>query len=66
MKSFSRQSKCYDTRAYRDNRTDAYRRSCSTPFRREKLPEIMRGLGKGISEFKKGVKEVTDIPEQTE
>lgn len=34
-------------------------------FGGKKLPEMMRGLGKGVSEFKKGVKEVTDIPEQT-
>ncbi|MCM1074080.1 MAG: twin-arginine translocase TatA/TatE family subunit [Ruminococcus sp.] len=33
-------------------------------FGGKKLPEMMRGLGKGVSEFKKGVKEVTDIPEQ--
>jgi len=32
-------------------------------FGGKKLPEMMRGLGKGVSEFKKGVKEVTDIPE---
>ncbi len=31
-------------------------------FGGKKLPELMRGLGKGVSEFKKGVKEVTDIP----
>lgn len=34
-------------------------------FGGKKLPEMMRGLGKGVSEFKKGVKEVTDIPEQS-
>lgn len=33
-------------------------------FGGKKLPEMMRGLGKGVSEFKKGVKDVTDIPEQ--
>lgn len=33
-------------------------------FGGKKLPEMMRGLGKGVSEFKKGVKEVTDIPEE--
>lgn len=33
-------------------------------FGGKKLPEMMRGLGKGVSEFKKGVKEVNDIPEQ--
>ena len=33
-------------------------------FGGKKLPEMMRGLGKGVSEFKKGVKEVTDIQEQ--
>lgn len=34
-------------------------------FGGKKLPELMRGLGKGVSEFKKGVREVTDIPEET-
>lgn len=28
-------------------------------FGGKKLPELMRGLGQGISEFKKGTKEVT-------
>jgi sec-independent protein translocase protein TatA len=27
-------------------------------FGGKKIPELMRGLGKGVSEFKKGVKEV--------
>lgn len=31
-------------------------------FGGKKLPELMRGLGKGISEFKKGVREVTEVP----
>lgn len=34
-------------------------------FGGKKLPEMMRGLGKGVSEFKKGVREVTDIQEQS-
>ena len=29
-------------------------------FGGKKLPEMMRGMGRGISEFKKGAKEVTD------
>lgn len=29
-------------------------------FGGKKLPELMRGLGKGVSEFKKGVREVSD------
>lgn len=29
-------------------------------FGGKKLPELMRGMGRGISEFKKGTKEVTD------
>ncbi len=33
-------------------------------FGGKKLPEMMRGLGKGVSEFKKGVKDVTDISEE--
>lgn len=31
-------------------------------FGGKKLPELMRGLGKGVSEFKKGVREVTEVP----
>ena len=38
-------------------------------FGGKKLPEVMRGLGKGIKEFKKGVKEVSkpfdEIKEET-
>jgi len=29
-------------------------------FGGKKIPELMRGLGKGISQFKKGMKEVDD------
>lgn len=29
-------------------------------FGGKKLPEMMRGMGRGISEFKKGTKEVTE------
>lgn len=29
-------------------------------FGGKKLPELMRGLGRGVKEFKEGVKEVTD------
>lgn len=29
-------------------------------FGGKKLPELMRGLGRGVKEFKAGVKEVTD------
>ncbi|MDD4489974.1 MAG: twin-arginine translocase TatA/TatE family subunit [Paludibacter sp.] len=29
-------------------------------FGGKKIPELMRGLGKGVSQFKKGVKEVDD------
>lgn len=29
-------------------------------FGGKKLPEMMRGLGQGVQEFKKGAKEVTD------
>lgn len=34
-------------------------------FGGKKLPELMRGLGKGVREFKEGVKEVTNITEDT-
>ena len=33
-------------------------------FGGKKLPEMMRGLGRGISEFKKGAREVTDPIEE--
>lgn len=29
-------------------------------FGGKKVPELMRGLGRGVSEFKKGTKEVTE------
>ena len=29
-------------------------------FGGKKIPELMRGLGKGVSQFKKGIKEVDD------
>lgn len=29
-------------------------------FGGKKIPELMRGLGKGVSQFKKGVKEIDD------
>ncbi len=29
-------------------------------FGGKKIPELMRGLGKGVSEFKKGVKDIED------
>lgn len=29
-------------------------------FGGKKVPELMRGLGKGVSEFKRGTKEVTE------
>ena len=34
-------------------------------FGGKKLPEMMRGLGRGISEFKKGAAEVTEPREET-
>ena len=33
-------------------------------FGGKKLPEMMRGLGQGIQEFKKGAKEVTEPHEE--
>ncbi len=29
-------------------------------FGAKKIPELMRGLGKGVSEFKKGVRDIED------
>lgn len=34
-------------------------------FGGKKLPELMRGLGKGVREFKEGLKEVSNITEDT-
>ncbi len=34
-------------------------------FGGKKLPELMRGLGKGVREFKESVKEVSNITEDT-
>jgi sec-independent protein translocase protein TatA len=33
-------------------------------FGAKKLPDLARGLGKGIKEFKDGMKEVTEIKEE--
>ena len=35
-------------------------------FGGKKIPELMKGLGKGVSNFKKGLKEVEDEIEKTE
>ena len=35
-------------------------------FGGKKIPELMRGLGKGIGEFKKGMKENDDDTQQNE
>ncbi|MDA2916982.1 twin-arginine translocase TatA/TatE family subunit [Nitrospinae bacterium AH_259_B05_G02_I21] len=35
-------------------------------FGANKLPEIGRGLGRGIREFRKASSELTDAPEETE
>ena len=35
-------------------------------FGGKKLPELMRGMGRGISEFKKGAKEVTEPFEEAQ
>ncbi len=35
-------------------------------FGGKKIPELMRGLGKGVSEFKKGMKDVSDSINDTE
>lgn len=34
-------------------------------FGAKKIPEFMKGLGKGVREFKDGIKEVTDDTERT-
>lgn len=35
-------------------------------FGGKKIPELMRGLGKGIKSFKEGMNEVTDVEEKQE
>lgn len=35
-------------------------------FGGKKIPELMRGLGKGVSEFKKGMKDVSDSINETD
>lgn len=35
-------------------------------FGGKKLPELMRGLGKGVKEFKEGMNEVKEKPEENE
>ena len=40
---------------------NCFNRPCNIiNFGGKKIPELMRGLGKGISQFKKGMKEVDD------
>ena len=33
-------------------------------FGGKKIPELMKGLGKGVKSFKEGMKEVTDLKEE--
>lgn len=33
-------------------------------FGGKKIPELMKGLGKGVKSFKDGMNEVTDLPEE--
>ena len=33
-------------------------------FGGEKIPELMKGLGKGVKSFKEGMNEVTDLKEE--
>ncbi len=35
-------------------------------FGAKKLPELARGMGKGINEFKSGLKDVTSVDDQTQ
>jgi sec-independent protein translocase protein TatA len=32
-------------------------------FGAKRIPEFMKGLGKGVKEFKEGIKDVTKLPE---
>ncbi len=47
-------------RKYRRTRNN-YHSPCSTfNIRRKKIPELMKGLGKGVKSFKDGIKDVDD------
>ena len=35
-------------------------------FGGKKIPELMRGLGKGVKSFKQGMNEVTDLKKEVE
>ena len=35
-------------------------------FGGKKIPELMRGLGKGVKSFKEGMNEVTDLKKEVE
>ena len=35
-------------------------------FGGKKIPELMRGLGKGVKNFKEGMNEVTDLKKEVE
>ena len=35
-------------------------------FGGKKIPELMRGLGKGVKSFKEGLNEVTDLKKEVE
>ena len=35
-------------------------------FGGKKIPELMRGLGKGVKSFKEGMNEVTDVKKEVE
>ena len=35
-------------------------------FGGKKIPELMRGLGKGVKSFKEGMNEVSDLKEEVE
>ena len=35
-------------------------------FGGKKIPDLMRGLGKGVKSFKEGMNEVTDLKEEIE
>lgn len=35
-------------------------------FGGKKIPELMKGLGKGVKSFKEGMNEVTDVEEKQE
>ena len=53
---------------YWDERITPYQWHCFVAFGGKKLPEMMRGLGQGVKQFKEGMKDIdpTENPDKEE